>query len=345
FIRSVGTYAVVDAQPAENAVSYIKQDRVMERSYPAIDIMEIFCFAVAFFQGSDLVNLSRISWRSVDFVKVSDSAQSDTLGLVGSKMPVYCVTTGLLASAFLDKEGKEGVGASGARRGALVTLLEAEAFRLFACLNRLGRMGESNSFKFPLYADGTIAFTTKVVNKDGASPGGSGPTLISAKGGWQPRRKLGVLEFSDKIPVLDGQGHKDLWKRSEVGMVDILGLPSYSADKLVPDQMVSVLYTITRWKRKAEKAAENLSFNIAALVVLSGPIDRVAAKARLAAPRVDVKSPGSAPRTGKISLKGNNVAGDPSTSTGRDEGVGSAKRAASAANGSPPKKAKKEHAE
>ena len=91
--------------------------------------------------------------------------------------------------------------------------------------------------------------------------------------------------------------------------------------------------------------AENLSFNIAALVVLSGPIDRVAAKARLAAPRVDVKSPGSAPRTGKISLKGNNVAGDPSTSTGRDEGVGSAKRAASAAKGSPPKKAKKEHAE
>ena len=116
-----------------------------------------------------MVNLSRISWRSVDFVKVSDSAQSDTLGLVGSKMPVYCVTTGLLASAFLDKEGKEGVGASGARRGALVTLLEAESFRLFACLNRLGRMGESNSFKFPLYADWTIAFTTKVVNKDGAS--------------------------------------------------------------------------------------------------------------------------------------------------------------------------------
>ena len=101
-----------------------------------------------------MVNLSRISWRSVDFVKVSDSAQSDTLGLVGSKMPVYCVTTGLLASAFLDKEGKEGVGASGARRGALVTLLEAEAFRLFACLNRLGRMGEHKLISSPAMSYG-----------------------------------------------------------------------------------------------------------------------------------------------------------------------------------------------
>ncbi|KAI5895179.1 uncharacterized protein SCHCODRAFT_02497615 [Schizophyllum commune H4-8] len=321
---TVGTYAVVDTEPPENVVSYIKQDRVMERSYPATDIMEIFCFAVAFFQGSDLVNLSRISWRSIDFVKVSDR---------------------LLSVAFLDKDGKDGIGASGARRGVLVTLLEAEAFRLFACLNRLGKMGETNSFKFPLYADGMVGFTTKVVSKDGARTGGNGPTLISAKGGWQPKRKIGVFEFNDKIPVLDGQGRKDLWKGAELGVADVLGLPSYNVDKLVPEQMVSVLYTITRWKRKTEKAAENLSFNIAALVVLSGPIDRVAAQARLVAPRVHPATSGGTPRTGKVSVKINDASAGATTSKGRGEGSGSAKRAAGGASGSPPKKAKKDHTE
>ncbi|KAI4294191.1 hypothetical protein K525DRAFT_213219, partial [Schizophyllum commune Loenen D] len=267
----------------ENATDYPDPGTTLEKIYPQFDLLtRTLATVVGFREGAGYINLSRIDPARLLFMTMDRRSRDTSLVTVADKRtPVMCMTGGLFRDFFVGPEGR--IFNKDPRRGISIAPLDGEPARIFACLNQVAKFSGDDHHKFPLYDNGSIAFSTKP-GKDGRKPDVPGypmsakakrerPELISD--GSKNFRKAGVLEYMDEIPVIDARSKAVDWGVDTLkDLKDERNWPRF-VGMLDRDALTVVFYTVSRWQVD-QKA---VSFNVDSIVVLSDSIDAESSRA------------------------------------------------------------------
>ena len=92
------------------------------------------------------------------------SRDTSLVTVADKRTPVMCMTGGLVRDFFVGPEGR--IFNKDPRRGISIAPLDGEPASIFACLNQVAKFSGDDHHKFPLYDNGSIAFSTKP-GKDG----------------------------------------------------------------------------------------------------------------------------------------------------------------------------------
>uniref|UniRef100_D8PMJ3 Uncharacterized protein n=1 Tax=Schizophyllum commune (strain H4-8 / FGSC 9210) TaxID=578458 RepID=D8PMJ3_SCHCM len=274
----------------ENATDYPDPATTLEKIYPQFDLLRTLATIVGFREGAGYINLSRIDPARLLFMTMDRRSRDTSLVTVADKRtPVMCLTGGLVRDFFVGPEGR--IFNKDPRRGISIAPLDGEPARIFACLNEVAKFSGDDHHKFPLYDNGSVAFSTKP-GKDGRKPNVPGypasakakrekPELISD--GSKNFRKAGVLEYMDEIPVIDARSKAVDWGVDTLkDLKDERNWPRF-VGMLDRDALAVVFYTVSRWQVD-QKA---VSFNIDSIVVLSDSIDAESSRATKALKEVE----------------------------------------------------------
>ncbi|KAI5885603.1 uncharacterized protein SCHCODRAFT_02519799 [Schizophyllum commune H4-8] len=274
----------------ENATDYPDPAATLEKIYPQFDLLRTLATIVGFREGAGYINLSRMDPARLLFMTMDRRSRDTSLVTVADKRtPVMCLTGGLVRDFFVGPEGR--IFNKDPRRGISIAPLDGEPARIFACLNEVAKFTGEDHHKFPLYDNGSVAFSTKP-GKDGRKPNVPGypasakakrekPELISD--GSKNFRKAGVLEYMDEIPVIDARSKAVDWGVDTLkDLKDERNWPRF-VGMLDRDALAVVFYTVSRWQVD-QKA---VSFNIDSIVVLSDSIDAESSRATKALKEVE----------------------------------------------------------
>ncbi|TRM61649.1 hypothetical protein BD626DRAFT_570848 [Schizophyllum amplum] len=263
----------------------------LRRLYPATNVITSVCDALSFSAGAKLANLARVPPSYVKFGTTADhqgrTGKGASLVLSGNETAFgYFVTVGIVRRVFLGPDGTTEVGSSSAKRGVTLAPFDGEIYRIACCLRpHIDEL--SDMVCMPLADHGGVAFTTKPINNNGEKPGEpkprGRPTGPSSGNSPSKFRKAGVLEYVDTIPVIDGRGRTIDW--NSVSLQDLQDTSQFSrmAGEPVPDSLACAVYTVNRWAFR-DGREHNISFNVNAIVVLSGDIDKTAHAASFGTP-------------------------------------------------------------
>ncbi|KAL1727987.1 hypothetical protein EV714DRAFT_216106 [Schizophyllum commune] len=274
----------------ENATDYPDPGATLEKIYPHFALMRTLATVVGFRDGAGYINLSRVDPARLLFMTMDRRSRDTSLVTVADKRtPTMCLTGGLVRDFFVGPEGR--IFNKDPRRGISIAPLDGEPARIFACLNQVAKFSGEDHHKFPLYDNGSIAFSTKP-GKDGRKPNVPGypatakakrekPELISD--GSKNFRKAGVLEYMDEIPVIDARSKAVDWGVDTLkDLKDERNWPRF-VGMLDRDALVVVFYTVSRWQVD-QKA---VSFNVDSIVVLSDSIEAESSRAKKALKEVE----------------------------------------------------------
>ncbi|TRM56082.1 hypothetical protein BD626DRAFT_541595 [Schizophyllum amplum] len=283
-------FKAIGWQP-DDAGDYPLLGDTLRRLYPATTVISSMCDALSFSAGAKLANLARVPPSYVKFGTTADhqgrTGKGASLVLSGNETAFgYFATVGIVRRVFLGPDGTTEVGSSSAKRGITLAPFDGEIYRIVCCIRpHIDKL--SDMVCMPLADHGGVAFTTKPIATNGEKPGETKrrgrPTGPSSGNSPAKFRKAGVLEYVDNIPVIDGRGRTIDW--NIVSLQDLQDPSQFSrmAGEPVPDSIACVVYTVNRWAFQNGRE-HNISFNVNAIVVLSGDIDQTAHAASFGTP-------------------------------------------------------------
>ncbi|KAI5891526.1 uncharacterized protein SCHCODRAFT_02600489 [Schizophyllum commune H4-8] len=256
----------------------------MRTLYPAFPVMKTICNTLAFSASSGFVNLSRVNPARFMFDDTNQTNAATLTRISDATTPAFCMSLGLIREAFV---GPNGLNIEQAvRRGITLAPFECEAYRIFSCANEIAKFKDEDHFIVPLYSNGGILFATKPIGPDGRRPNVPGWTAVQTQKRQKPemisdrstqgRRKIGVLEYVDDIPIIDARRKPVAWGTDTFAQITNDKMWPRFTDNLERDAVAVVVYTVNRW---GHEGMRRLTFNINAVVVVADNIEAVSAKA------------------------------------------------------------------
>ncbi|TRM56758.1 hypothetical protein BD626DRAFT_541044 [Schizophyllum amplum] len=227
----------------------------------------------------------------------------------------HCVTLGIVRRVYVGPDGL--TESNSPKRGITIAMFDGELYRIACCLNGFTEKPEE-PICLPLADNGGLCFTTKSLAKNGKKPGGGsqarGRPELSKTVSTSRYRREGVLEYADDIPIIDGRGRSIDW--NIISLDDLKDKSQFSrmANDPVPDSLAAVVYTVNKWGYN-DQPQNYMSFNVNAIVAMSGDIDKTAFSAAFGSkdkrtagkPRVRGPSPHATSSTAKKSKTGDDL--------------------------------------
>ncbi|TRM55968.1 hypothetical protein BD626DRAFT_576265 [Schizophyllum amplum] len=304
----------------DNASDYPLLGDTLKRLYPAQETMIAVCDALRLSSGAKFINLARVGPDYITFGTPADhkgTQNLDTSLVVKGKAKVmaHCVTLGIVRRVYVGPDGL--TESNSPKRGITIAMFDGELYRIACCLNGFTEKPEE-PICLPLADNGGVMFTTKSLAKNGKKPGGGsqarGRPELSKTVSTSRYRREGVLEYADDIPIIDGRGRSIDW--NIISLDDLKDKSQFSrmANDPVPDSLAAVVYTVNKWGYN-DQPQNYMSFNVNAIVAMSGDIDKTAFSAAFGSkdkrtagkPRVRGPSPHATSSTAKKSKTGDDL--------------------------------------